>query len=230
MYCRGPRCVWSTGSQAARRDPRKAPRHGGSPVLAVHVEELGDRGLVAWTGGLRRPYPREARRERIADTGDPLGSESRHACEAPVVRRRFQILESHDAEVVIEPVGERPADAGDRSEDRRRIAFAAQPFEDGEPARADGGEDRPRENRPDPRQTIEPAEPFRGEDLRDGPSELAQRTRAAAIRLHTEGIRSLPLEQGGDFLEPSGDFPILLDHLRRSPWRDRTGAYFRAHT
>ena len=42
------------------------------------------------------------------------------------MRRRFQVDQTFDAQIVVQFSGERPADAGDGTEQQQRIVFTAQ--------------------------------------------------------------------------------------------------------
>ena len=72
--------------------------------------------------------------KRIANSGQTFRTDAGIVFQAPVVRRDFQFLQRFEAEIVVQPRREYFPDARDRSEDGKRIAFAAQPVEQGKPA------------------------------------------------------------------------------------------------
>jgi len=72
-----------------------------------------------------------------------------------VVRGGLEIRERFDAEVMVEPIGELPADAGDRSEQLGGFALATEPFEHREATSGHQIANRPRDARSDAGQRLQ---------------------------------------------------------------------------
>jgi len=70
----------------------------------------------------------------LAHGREPLRAEARDALEPAVVRRGLEILERADAEIVVQPLGRHPPDAGDGPQKLEGVAFPAQTLEHREAA------------------------------------------------------------------------------------------------
>lgn len=114
----------------------------------------------------------------------------------------------------MEPVRQLRADAGNRGEERRRVAFPAQPLEHRETPAHDEIADGARQNRADPGQTVEPFDSLGFEDPRNRPVQTAQSQRGFPVGLHAKRIRSLRVEQLRHLLEPRADPGVEVEPVR----------------
>jgi hypothetical protein len=64
--------------------------------------------------------------QRISDSGEALGPETRHRRQPAIVSRSLEIRESLQSQFFVEPIGKHAADSGHRREEHHRVAFATQ--------------------------------------------------------------------------------------------------------
>jgi hypothetical protein len=118
--------------ETQRGDPRERAACGFLAVLAIDVEQLRHTRLRL--GHRRTPHPAKPVGETVPDAGQALGAKPGDRLEPPVMRGGFQIRERLDPKLLVQAIGEYPADTGHGGEERDRVRFAPQPVEHGEPA------------------------------------------------------------------------------------------------
>ena len=79
-------------------------------ILAVYVKKLRHARRVAWD--YRQAYPSQAMSQRVSNSSETLGAESRQGRQSAIMSRGLEIRESFQSEFVVEPIGQHSANSG----------------------------------------------------------------------------------------------------------------------
>lgn len=208
------------GVEAPRREGRQPSGRGALAVFPVDVEQVRDRRLIAG-GPDGRPRAAQPEGKRRTHAFEPLRPESGRARQASVVRRRFQVLQRLQPELVVQPRGQARADAGDRFESGDRVGLSPQAFEHREVPEASHVPHGSREPDADSGKPLQPCDAFVVEDVGHRPVEPAHRLSRTPVRPDAERVRALIAQQGGCLVEPAGHATIHRE-IRASHWYTTT--------
>jgi hypothetical protein len=197
--------VCSTGSQAS---PEGLNRRGAG--LAVDVEQLPDRRLAHGTCRAWRPAAAEHLRERRPDCRRSSRADSRQRFEAAVVSGHFECFEGVDAELLVQPVGEFGADAGDGAQPCGRVGIAAHMLELAPAAGREHLGDRGGDPRPDARQCVEAGQALGGMDLAHLAAEPGDGVRGLAVGCGAVRVAVLRVDERGHLAQALRD-PGVVD-------------------
>ena len=131
------------------------------------------------------------------------------------MRRGFQLFQSVDPQVVMQPLGLNWSDSRNRLEKQHGIDFAAQVFEHRQTAGFDhaaDGDRQPVANGRNPLQTSMPSRSYRSDT---GSGKTRDRHRSVPIRVHAERIGALSFQQARQLVQPPRDL-LVGGHLNRA--------------
>jgi hypothetical protein len=208
MQHRQPRLVGRV--ETPRGDPRERAACGLLAVLTIDVEQL--RHHRRRLGHRRTAHPAKPVGQTVPDAGQAFGAKPGDRLEPPIMRGGFQIGERLDPKLLVQAIGEYPADTGHGGEERDRVRFAPQPVEHGEPAVGQEFADGARDALAHTGQRLKAVESLLPEDLIERFPHYPHRCGGAQIGPNAIRIGSLVAEEARHLLEPAGDLFVDASH------------------
>ena len=200
--------------EATRRDQTKLTAGGLLAVFAIDVEQLGDwkSGWTCW----RKAHAPEAVRQRIPNASQSFFAKTGDRLQAPVVRRRFEVSQRLESELVVKSSRQAPSDSRHRGEECHRIRFPTQAVEHRKPAMHQQLANRASDGLPDTRELLKTVETLLPKKDVQRYRRGAQRCRRVSIGVNAIWIGALITKESCGLLESPGDLLVYgLSHYFR---------------
>jgi hypothetical protein len=154
--------------------------------------------------------------ERVAYAAQALFTEAGDGCEPAIVCGGFDVRQSFEAELLVQPVGQDSPDARHGCQERERIRFPAQPVEHRETAMCEHLANCTRNALTDAPNLFQARKSARPVDLVDRFDHRSNRFGRLEVGTDAKAIRSLIVKEVGCLFQPAGD--LLVDRMHgRSP-------------
>ena len=121
------------------------------------------------------------------------------------MRRGFELFQSVDPQVVMQPLGLNSSDSRNRLEKQDGIDFAAQVLQHRQPAGFDQTTDGNRQTVADGRNPLQAFDAFARVQVGNGLRQTGDRHGSVPVRVHAERIRALSFQQVRQLVQPPRD-------------------------